>query len=32
MPITDIISALLHEKVTLEHAAALMVRPPKPEH
>jgi glycerol-3-phosphate dehydrogenase (NAD(P)+) len=32
MPITDIISALLHEKVTLEQAAAaLMERPPKPE-
>ncbi|MBP5873150.1 MULTISPECIES: NAD(P)H-dependent glycerol-3-phosphate dehydrogenase [Streptomyces] len=33
MPITDIVSALLHEKVTLdEAAAALMQRPPKPEH
>ncbi|WP_443052408.1 NAD(P)H-dependent glycerol-3-phosphate dehydrogenase [Streptomyces sp. JV176] len=32
MPITDIISALLHEDVTLdEAAAALMQRPPKPE-
>ncbi|MER5696146.1 NAD(P)H-dependent glycerol-3-phosphate dehydrogenase [Streptomyces mirabilis] len=32
MPITDIISALLHEQVTLEQAAAaLMERPPKPE-
>ncbi|MFE2302691.1 NAD(P)H-dependent glycerol-3-phosphate dehydrogenase [Streptomyces sp. NPDC059445] len=32
MPITDVISALLHEKVTLEQAAAaLMQRPPKPE-
>lgn len=33
MPITEVISALLHEKVTLEEAAAtLMRRPPKPEH
>ncbi|MER6160333.1 NAD(P)H-dependent glycerol-3-phosphate dehydrogenase [Streptomyces sp. NPDC001868] len=33
MPITDVISALLHEKVTLaQAAAALMQRPPKPEH
>ncbi|WP_330346611.1 NAD(P)-dependent glycerol-3-phosphate dehydrogenase (plasmid) [Streptomyces europaeiscabiei] len=33
MPITDVISALLHEKVTLDQAAAaLMQRPPKPEH
>jgi glycerol-3-phosphate dehydrogenase (NAD(P)+) len=32
MPITQIISALLHEKVSLEEAAAaLMQRPPKPE-
>jgi glycerol-3-phosphate dehydrogenase (NAD(P)+) len=32
MPITDVISALLHEKVTLdEAAAALMQRPTKPE-
>ncbi|MFD5782252.1 NAD(P)H-dependent glycerol-3-phosphate dehydrogenase [Streptomyces sp. NPDC126933] len=32
MPITEIISALLHEKITLdEAAAALMRRPPKPE-
>ncbi|MEW1721627.1 NAD(P)H-dependent glycerol-3-phosphate dehydrogenase [Streptomyces sp. NPDC093109] len=32
MPITDIISALLHENVTLDEAvAALMQRPPKPE-
>ncbi len=32
MPITEVISALLHEKVTLdEAAAALMQRPPKPE-
>ena len=32
MPITDTMSALLHEKVTLdEAAAALMQRPPKPE-
>jgi glycerol-3-phosphate dehydrogenase (NAD(P)+) len=33
MPITDIVSALLHEEVTLDQAAAaLMQRPPKPEH
>ncbi|WP_060903232.1 NAD(P)H-dependent glycerol-3-phosphate dehydrogenase [Streptomyces europaeiscabiei] len=33
MPITDVVSALLHEKVTLdEAAAALLQRPPKPEH
>ncbi|MGW2720431.1 NAD(P)H-dependent glycerol-3-phosphate dehydrogenase [Streptomyces sp. NPDC001492] len=33
MPITEVISALLHEKVTLDEAAAtLMQRPPKPEH
>ncbi|WP_328834588.1 NAD(P)H-dependent glycerol-3-phosphate dehydrogenase [Streptomyces europaeiscabiei] len=33
MPITDVVSALLHEKVTLDQAAAaLMQRPPKPEH
>ncbi|MCZ1012180.1 NAD(P)H-dependent glycerol-3-phosphate dehydrogenase [Streptomyces lydicus] len=33
MPITDVISALLLEKVTLDQAAAtLMQRPPKPEH
>ncbi|MFG2481024.1 NAD(P)H-dependent glycerol-3-phosphate dehydrogenase [Streptomyces fagopyri] len=33
MPITELISALLHEKVTLnEAAAALTQRPPKPEH
>ncbi|MFD0372870.1 NAD(P)H-dependent glycerol-3-phosphate dehydrogenase [Streptomyces sp. NPDC127114] len=33
MPITDVVSALLNEKVTLtEAAAALMQRPPKPEH
>ncbi|MFF7954005.1 NAD(P)H-dependent glycerol-3-phosphate dehydrogenase [Streptomyces griseorubiginosus] len=32
MPITQIISALLHEKISLdEAAAALMQRPPKPE-
>ncbi|MGW1170698.1 NAD(P)H-dependent glycerol-3-phosphate dehydrogenase [Streptomyces sp. NPDC002550] len=32
MPITSVVSALLHEKVTLnEAAAALMQRPPKPE-
>ncbi|MGW1048963.1 NAD(P)H-dependent glycerol-3-phosphate dehydrogenase [Streptomyces sp. NPDC002521] len=32
MPITEVISTLLHEKVTLaEAAAALMQRPPKPE-
>lgn len=32
MPITDVISALLHEKVTLDQAAAaLMQRPLKPE-
>ncbi|MEU6402475.1 NAD(P)H-dependent glycerol-3-phosphate dehydrogenase [Streptomyces sp. NPDC046985] len=32
MPITDVVSALLHEKVTLdEAAAALMQRPTKPE-
>jgi glycerol-3-phosphate dehydrogenase (NAD(P)+) len=32
MPITDVISSLLHGKVTLdEAAAALMQRPPKPE-
>ncbi|MEU3640961.1 NAD(P)H-dependent glycerol-3-phosphate dehydrogenase [Streptomyces albogriseolus] len=32
MPITEIVSALLHEKFTLEQAAsALMQRPPKPE-
>jgi glycerol-3-phosphate dehydrogenase (NAD(P)+) len=32
MPITGVISALLHEKVTLaQAAAALMQRPPKPE-
>lgn len=32
MPITEVVSALLHEKVTLEEAAAaLMQRPPKPE-
>ncbi|MYS86466.1 NAD(P)H-dependent glycerol-3-phosphate dehydrogenase [Embleya scabrispora] len=32
MPITDVVCALLHEKVTLdEAAAALMQRPPKPE-
>ncbi|MFD7130821.1 NAD(P)H-dependent glycerol-3-phosphate dehydrogenase [Streptomyces sp. NPDC059894] len=32
MPITDVISALLHDKVTLDQAtAALMRRPPKPE-
>ncbi|WP_340375974.1 NAD(P)H-dependent glycerol-3-phosphate dehydrogenase [Streptomyces sp. SS7] len=32
MPITEIISALLHEKASLEEAAAaLMQRPPKPE-
>ncbi|MFE0200616.1 NAD(P)H-dependent glycerol-3-phosphate dehydrogenase [[Kitasatospora] papulosa] len=32
MPITEVISALLHEKVTLGQAAAvLMQRPPKPE-
>ncbi|MEV3875430.1 NAD(P)H-dependent glycerol-3-phosphate dehydrogenase [Streptomyces sp. NPDC049906] len=32
MPITEVISALLHEKVTLgEAGAALMQRPPKPE-
>ncbi|MFF3505552.1 NAD(P)H-dependent glycerol-3-phosphate dehydrogenase [Streptomyces sp. NPDC003247] len=32
MPITDVISALLHEKVTLDEAtAALMQRPAKPE-
>ncbi|MER6198071.1 NAD(P)H-dependent glycerol-3-phosphate dehydrogenase [Streptomyces sp. NPDC001586] len=32
MPITEVISALLNEKVTLdEAAAALMQRPPKPE-
>ncbi|MDW8478330.1 NAD(P)H-dependent glycerol-3-phosphate dehydrogenase [Streptomyces scabiei] len=33
MPITDVVSALLHEKVTLDQAAAaLMQRPPRPEH
>ncbi|MGW3157555.1 NAD(P)H-dependent glycerol-3-phosphate dehydrogenase [Streptomyces sp. NPDC001089] len=32
MPITEVISALLHEKTTLDEAAAmLMQRPPKPE-
>lgn len=32
MPITEIVSALLHEKVTLDQAAAaLMQRSPKPE-
>ncbi|MBT1186630.1 NAD(P)-dependent glycerol-3-phosphate dehydrogenase [Streptomyces sp. CJ_13] len=32
MPITEVISDLLHEKVTLDQAAAaLMQRPPKPE-
>ncbi|MGN9789361.1 NAD(P)H-dependent glycerol-3-phosphate dehydrogenase [Nonomuraea sp. ZG12] len=32
MPITDVVSALLHEKIGLEEAAAaLMQRPPKPE-
>ncbi|MFG3268863.1 NAD(P)H-dependent glycerol-3-phosphate dehydrogenase [Streptomyces bobili] len=31
MPITHVISALLHEKVTLDEAATLMQRPPKPE-
>lgn len=32
MPITDVVTALLHEKVTLDQAAAaLMQRPPKPE-
>ncbi|MET9322014.1 NAD(P)H-dependent glycerol-3-phosphate dehydrogenase [Streptomyces sp. NPDC003038] len=32
MPITEVISALLHQKVTLDQAAAaLMQRPPKPE-
>ncbi|MFF3864004.1 NAD(P)H-dependent glycerol-3-phosphate dehydrogenase [Streptomyces sp. NPDC002209] len=32
MPITEVISSLLHEKVTLDQAAAaLMQRPPKPE-
>jgi glycerol-3-phosphate dehydrogenase (NAD(P)+) len=32
MPITEVVSALLHEKVTLNEAAsALMQRPPKPE-
>jgi glycerol-3-phosphate dehydrogenase (NAD(P)+) len=32
MPITDVVFALLHEKVGLEEAAAaLMQRPPKPE-
>ncbi|MGW8989072.1 NAD(P)H-dependent glycerol-3-phosphate dehydrogenase [Streptomyces zhihengii] len=32
MPITEIVSDLLHEKVTLDQAAAaLMQRPPKPE-
>ncbi|MEU7205448.1 NAD(P)H-dependent glycerol-3-phosphate dehydrogenase [Streptomyces sp. NPDC045470] len=32
MPITDVICALLHEKVTLDQAAAaLMQRPPRPE-
>ena len=32
MPITDVVTALLNGKVTLEHAtAALMQRPPKPE-
>ncbi|MEV6781205.1 NAD(P)H-dependent glycerol-3-phosphate dehydrogenase [Streptomyces sp. NPDC051098] len=32
MPITTVISALLHDKITLdEAAAALMQRPPKPE-
>ncbi|MFJ4831963.1 NAD(P)H-dependent glycerol-3-phosphate dehydrogenase [Streptomyces sp. NPDC088747] len=33
MPITETISALLHDKLTLEQAAAaLMQRPPRPEH
>ena len=33
MPITEVIADLLHEKVTLaDAAAALMQRPPKPEH
>ncbi|MDX2758371.1 NAD(P)H-dependent glycerol-3-phosphate dehydrogenase [Streptomyces europaeiscabiei] len=33
MPITEVVSALLHEKVTLDQAAAaLLQRPPKPEH
>ncbi|MGC0415025.1 glycerol-3-phosphate dehydrogenase [Embleya sp. AB8] len=32
MPITDVVAALLHEKITLGQAAtALMNRPPKPE-
>jgi glycerol-3-phosphate dehydrogenase (NAD(P)+) len=32
MPITEVVSDLLHDKVTLdEAAAALMQRPPKPE-
>ncbi|MDT0463005.1 NAD(P)H-dependent glycerol-3-phosphate dehydrogenase [Streptomyces gibsoniae] len=32
MPITDVVSALLHEKITLaQAAAALMQRPPRPE-
>lgn len=32
MPITDVVSALLHEKITLDQAAdALTRRPPQPE-
>lgn len=32
MPITTVISALFHDKITLDEAtAALMQRPPKPE-
>ncbi|UQX04609.1 NAD(P)H-dependent glycerol-3-phosphate dehydrogenase [Streptomyces sp. RerS4] len=33
MPITEVVSDLLHEKVTLDQAAAALTqRPPKPEH
>ncbi len=33
MPITSVVTALLHEKITLDEAATLLLqRPPKPEH
>ncbi|GAA3084844.1 hypothetical protein GCM10020000_84130 [Streptomyces olivoverticillatus] len=33
MPITSVVTALLHEKITLDEAtASLLQRPPKPEH
>ncbi|MDT0453142.1 NAD(P)H-dependent glycerol-3-phosphate dehydrogenase [Streptomyces hesseae] len=33
MPITNVVTALLHEKITLDKAATLLLqRPPKPEH